>query len=131
MPALTTRHADTTVELSSGQSFAIAGLLQSDVTQNLKRFPWLGDVPILGQLFRSEQFRRKETELVIIVTPYIVRPTATASRLQTPIDGYVSSSDGDFVFTGAPYKPQALKKGTPPASRSGSTLIGPVGFDLD
>ena len=131
LPALTTRHADTTVELASGQSFAIAGLLQSDVTQSLKKFPWLGDVPILGQLFRSEQFRRKETELVIIVTPYVVRPIATANRLQVPTDGYVSSSDGDLVFTGAQYKPQALKKGLPPASRSGSSLIGPVGFDLD
>jgi len=131
LPALTTRHADTTVELASGQSFAIAGLLQNNVTQSLQKFPWLGDVPILGQLFRSESFRRNETELVIIVTPYVVRPTSTASRLQLPTDGYVNSSDGDLIFTGAQYKPQVLKKGLPPASRSGSSLIGPVGFDLD
>jgi pilus assembly protein CpaC len=131
LPALTTRHADTTVELSSGQSFAIAGLLSNNVTQSMQRFPWLGDVPILGQLFRSESFRRNETELVIIVTPYLVRPITTASRLQLPTDGYVSSTDGDLVFTGAQYKPQALKKGLPPANRAGSTLIGPIGFDLD
>jgi len=131
LPALTTRHADTTVELASGQSFAIAGLLQNNVTQSMQKYPWLGDVPILGQLFRSESFRRNETELVIIVTPYVVRPIATANRLQAPTDGYVTSSDGDLVFTGAQYKPQALKKGVPPASRSGSSLIGPVGFDLD
>src|SRR6266852_2862647 len=131
LPALTTRHADTTVELASGQSFAIAGLLQNNVTQSMQKYPWLGDVPILGQLFRSESFRRNETELVIIVTPYVVRPIATANRLQLPTDGYVTSSDGDLVFTGAQYKPQALKKGLPPASRSGSSLIGPVGFDLD
>jgi pilus assembly protein CpaC len=131
LPALTTRHADTTVELSSGQSFAIAGLLQNNVTQSMQKFPWLGDVPILGQLFRSESFRRNESELVIIVTPYLVRPITTASRLQLPTDGYVSSTDGDLMFTGAQYKPQALKKGLPPANRAGSTLIGPIGFDLD
>ncbi len=131
LPALTTRHADTTVELASGQSFAIAGLLQNNITQSLQKYPWLGDVPVLGQLFRSESFRRNESELVIIVTPYVVRPIATANRLQLPTDGYVNSSDGDLVFTGAQYKPQALKKGLPPASRSGSSLIGPVGFDLD
>ncbi|HEX9490083.1 MAG TPA: type II and III secretion system protein family protein, partial [Stellaceae bacterium] len=81
LPALTTRHADTTVELASGQSFAIAGLLQNNITQSLQKYPWLGDVPVLGQLFRSESFRRNESELVIIVTPYVVRPIATANRL--------------------------------------------------
>lgn len=131
LPALTTRHADTTVDLASGQSFAIAGLLQNNITQQLQKFPWLADMPILGQLFRSESFRRQESELVILVTPYIVRPVTTASRLQLPTDGYVASSDGDFVFTGAQYKPQVLKKGLAPVSRTGSSLIGPVGFDLD
>jgi pilus assembly protein CpaC len=131
LPALTTRHADTTVDLASGQSFAIAGLLQNNVTQSLQKFPWLADMPVLGQLFRSESFRRQESELVIIVTPYIVRPVTTAGRLQLPTDGYVASSDGDLVFTGAQYKPQVLKKGLAPVSRTGSSLIGPVGFDLD
>jgi len=131
LPALTTRHADTTVDLASGQSFAIAGLLQNNVTQSLQKFPWLADMPILGQLFRSESFRRQESELVIIVTPYIVRPVMTANRLQLPTDGYVASSDGDLVFTGAQYKPQVLRKGLAPVSRTGSSLIGPVGFDLD
>ena len=131
LPALTTRHADTTVDLASGQSFAIAGLLQNNATQSLQKFPWLADVPVLGQLFRSESFRRQESELVIIVTPYIVRPVTTASRLQLPTDGYVASSDGDLAFTGAQYKPQVLKKGLAPVSRTGSSLIGPVGFDLD
>ena len=63
VPALTTRRAETTVELASGQSFAIGGLLQNNVTQNINKFPWLGDVPVLGQLFRSEAFQRQETEL--------------------------------------------------------------------
>jgi Flp pilus assembly secretin CpaC len=68
---------------------------------------------------------------VIIVTPYVVRPVMTASRLQLPTDGYVSSSDGDLVFTGAQYKSQVLKKSPAPISRTGSSLVGPVGFDLD
>lgn len=131
IPALATRRADTTVDLASGQSFAIAGLLQNNMNQSVQRYPWLADVPVLGQLFRSEAFRRQESELVIIVTPYIVRPTAVANRLQLPTDGFVTSSDSDLLFTGAQYKPQVLKKGTPPISRSGSNLIGPVGFDLD
>ena len=125
LPALTTRHADTTVDLASGQSFAIAGLLQNNVTQNMQKYPWLADVPVLGQLFRSESFRRQESELVIIVTPYVVRPTKAASRLQLPTDGYVTSSDGDLVFTGAQYKAQALKKSLAPISRAGSTLNRP------
>jgi pilus assembly protein CpaC len=130
LPSITTRRADTTIELASGQSIAIAGLLQNNVTESLKNFPWLGDIPILGQLFRSDQFRRNETELVIIVTPYIVRPIPTA-KLQLPTDGFVSPSDSDLVFTGAEYKAQALKKAAAPVSRSGTGLIGPVGFDLD
>ena len=131
LPSITTRRADTTVELASGQSIAIAGLMQNDVTETIKNFPWLGDVPIIGQLFRSDQFRRNETELVIIVTPYIVRPVASAKLLQAPTDGYMAPSDGDLVFTGAEYKAQALKKTAAPISHSGSGLIGPVGFDLD
>src|SRR5262249_17036216 len=93
VPALTTRRAETTIELSSGQSFAIARLLQNNITQNLDKFPWLGDVPVLGSLFRSTAFQHDQSELVVIVTPYIVRPTETANRLMTPSDGYVAPSD--------------------------------------
>ena len=89
VPALTTRRAETTVELGSGQSFMIAGLLRNHNINNIDKAPFLGDLPILGTLFRSTSFRRQETELVIIVTPYLVRPvsgrmacrpTATARR---------------------------------------------------
>lgn len=73
--ALTSRRAETTVELTSGQSFAIAGLMQNSVTNNVQKLPWLGDLPVLGALFRSNQFQRQQTELVIVVSPYIVRPT--------------------------------------------------------
>ena len=131
IPALTTRRAETTIELSSGQSFAIAGLLQNDITQNLDKFPWLGDVPVLGSLFRSTAFQHQESELVVIVTPYVVRPTDTANRLLTPSDGYAAPSDGRQILNGDVSRPQQLKQGTAPATRSGTGLIGPAGFDLD
>jgi pilus assembly protein CpaC len=131
VPALTTRRAETTIELSSGQSFAIAGLLQNNITQNLDKFPWLGDVPVIGSLFRSTAFQHDESELVIIVTPYIVRPTDTANRLLTPSDGFVAPSDGRQVLNGDLARPQQLKQGAAPATRSGTGLIGPAGFELD
>ncbi len=130
IPALTTRRAETTIELGSGQSFAIAGLLQNNIKHDLQKFPWLGDVPILGQLFRSDRFQRDESELVIIVTPYIVRPVSN-KRLMAPTDGYVAPNDSERVISGASYRPQLVNRATPPISRSGSTLLGPVGFDLD
>ena len=131
VPALTTRRAETTVDLASGQSFAIAGLLQNNVTQNINKFPWLGDVPVLGALFRSESFQRGESELVIIVTPYLVHPIATASRAMAPTDGYVPSTDRQLLLDGSEYQPQALARAQAPLGRAGRTLIGPVGFDLE
>ncbi len=86
IPALTVRRTETTVELGSGQSFVLGGLLQDRVLQNISKIPWLGDIPVLGQLFRSERFKRNETELVIIVTPYLVKPAD--QRLATPVDGF-------------------------------------------
>ena len=74
VPALTTRRAETTVELGSGQSFMIGGLLRNSGNNSIDRAPCLGNLPILGALFRSTSFRRNETELVIVVTPYLVRP---------------------------------------------------------
>ena len=77
IPALTVRRAETTIELGSGQSFAIAGLLQRTSTDLTNALPYLGEMPVLGALFKSTQFQRGESELVIIVTPYIVRPAAS------------------------------------------------------
>ncbi|HUZ75044.1 MAG TPA: type II and III secretion system protein family protein [Stellaceae bacterium] len=131
VPALTTRRADTTVELASGQSFAIAGLLQNNVTQNINKFPWLGDIPVLGQLFRSEAFQRNQAELVIIVTPYIVHPIATASRAVLPTDGYVPSTDGQLVLHADEYQQQPPPARVAPARSGGTGLVGPVGFDLE
>jgi len=91
VPALTTRRAETTVELGSGQSFMIGGLLQNSNSNSIEKAPFLGDVPVLGALFRSTKFQRNETELVIIVTPYLVKPSST--QLATPADGYRAPDD--------------------------------------
>ncbi|WGF89207.1 type II and III secretion system protein family protein [Marinivivus vitaminiproducens] len=85
IPGITTRRAETTVELASGQTFAIAGLFQRNVSDDLDSVPMLGDLPIVGQLFRSKRFQREETELVILITPYLVRPVASRA-LVTPAD---------------------------------------------
>jgi pilus assembly protein CpaC len=91
VPALTTRRAETTVELGSGQSFMIAGLLQNTSNNSVDKAPILGDLPILGALFRSTKFQRQETELVVIVTPYLVRPMS--SQAASPTDGYRVPND--------------------------------------
>ena len=110
VPALTTRRAETTVELGSGQSFMIAGLLRNSTTSDIEKAPFLGDLPILGTLFRSTRFRRSETELVIIVTPYLVRPVS--GRLSTPVDGYRAPTDAQRVWEGQTY---TGRSGTQPA----------------
>lgn len=129
IPGLSVRRAETTVELASGDSFALAGLLQNNVTQTIRKFPGLGDIPILGQLFRSEQFQRNETELVIIVTVYLVQPSET--RLATPVDGFVPPSDAQRVMNGDLYRQRLPVATTAPLGPSGQRLVGPVGFQLD
>jgi pilus assembly protein CpaC len=99
IPALRKRNAKSTVELPSGGSLAIAGLLSEDVRQNIEGFPGLKDVPILGTLFRSRDFQKKETELVVIVTPYVVRPVAR-QELARPLDGLGEASDRKANFLG-------------------------------
>jgi pilus assembly protein CpaC len=130
VPALTTRRAETTVELGNGQSFAIAGLLQNNIRHDISKFPGLGDVPILGSLFRSNRFQRNETELVIIVTPYIVRPTAAAS-LAAPTDGLTPPTDEDRILHGRLYRPspRSGEKGPVPLIRRQPR--GSMGFVLD
>lgn len=92
VPGVTTRKVQTTVELGSGQSFAIAGLLQNDMTHDVVKVPGLGDLPILGALFKSDSFQRDETELLVVVTPYLVRPVAEG-RIPLPTDGLTPPSD--------------------------------------
>ena len=102
VPALTTRRAETTVELGSGQSFMIAGLLRNSSTNNIDKAPFLGDLPILGSLFRSTSFRRNETELVVVITPYLVRPVS--HQLATPLDGLRVPDDLQRDFMGQSFK---------------------------
>jgi pilus assembly protein CpaC len=91
VPSLTVRRAETTVELGSGQTFAIGGLLQDSVTGNRNALPYLGDLPILGPAFRDDQFQRGETEIVILVTPYVVNPVNDPTALRIPTNGPISS----------------------------------------
>jgi pilus assembly protein CpaC len=100
IPALIVRRANTTVELRDGQSFAIAGLLQSINTSDQNQLPWLADVPILGALARSAAYQKKETDLVIIVTPRLVRPARPGDVLRTPLDGTKPGNDVDLFLLG-------------------------------
>jgi pilus assembly protein CpaC len=99
VPGLSVRRADTTVELASGQSFAIAGLLQSSTNDLISQVPGLGSIPILGKLFSSTNYQNNKTELVIMVTPYLVQPT-DSGKLRSPIESLVSpSSDVEYSFS--------------------------------
>lgn len=99
IPAIRTRRATTMVELESGQSFAIAGLINDSMREANSRFPLLGDVPVLGSLFSSKEYQRNETELVIIVTPHLAKPMDMASH-RLPTDGFVEPSDVEFFLFG-------------------------------
>src|SRR3712207_5439087 len=100
IPAITVRRASTTIELRDGQSFAIAGLLQSVSSDTQQQLPWLGDVPILGALFRSAAFEKKETDLAIIVTPRLVKPAKPGQRLRTPLDNTAPGNDFELFLAG-------------------------------
>jgi pilus assembly protein CpaC len=98
VPALLVRRAETTVELGSGQSFAIAGLLQDNLAQGVSGLPYLEDIPVLGALARTNSFQRTQTELVIVVTPYIVRPVSDEAALHLPTDGMTVPTDLERVL---------------------------------
>jgi pilus assembly protein CpaC len=131
IPALSVRRAETTVELGSGQSFAVAGLLQNNSRTVASRVPGLSDVPVLGSLFNSTQFQRNETELVIVVTPYLVSPVSQPGALQAPTDGYVPASDLERIFVGRLNKPGQADKSSLLFGPGGVRLHGDVGFILD
>jgi pilus assembly protein CpaC len=99
IPSLTTRRVSTVVELGDGQSFAIAGLLKDDVREIISKFPLLGDIPILGALFRSSSFQRNETELIVIVTPHLVKPLDLAKQT-LPTDQFIEPDDFEFYLLG-------------------------------
>ena len=126
IPALTTRRAETSIELGSGQSFMIAGLLRNRVGTTQEKTPLLGNLPILGALFKSDRFARDESELVIVVTPYLVKPTNT--RLTLPTDGLAIPNDAERWLLGKTFKgakaPVAEAKTAGPPTVAGSAAPG-------
>jgi len=121
IPALTVRRAETTVELPSGGSFAVAGLMQHTTKQQLDAFPGLKDMPVLGALFRSRDFQNNETELVVMVTAYLVSPTQEA-KLASPTDGFVAPTDLETILLGRVNA--VYEKGKPAVTAP----QGPVGY---
>jgi pilus assembly protein CpaC len=111
VPGLTTRRASTSIELADGQSFAIAGLLKETIRDNSAKFPLLGDIPILGALFRSKAFQKKETELIIIVTPHLVKPL-DMEKQTLPTDFFVEPSDTEFYLLGLSEARDNVESGT-------------------
>ena len=100
VPGLIKRQASTTLELRDGQSFMLGGLLQNTGTNDLDQLPWLGDVPVLGALFRSTEYQKNETDLVILVTPHIIKPLAPTDPIHTPLDGSLPPNDVDLFLMG-------------------------------
>ncbi|NWG46289.1 MAG: type II and III secretion system protein family protein [Alphaproteobacteria bacterium] len=125
IPSISVRRAQTTVELPSGGSLVMAGLLKQQTQQNIDGIPALKDLPVLGALFRSRDFAENETELVVIVTPYIVTPTS-ASKLRAPTDGFVNATDLETILLG---RLNGMYKA--PAGPVTKVPGQPVGFILD
>lgn len=121
VPGLSVRRAETTVELGSGQSFAIAGLLSDNTRRTGRAVPWIGEIPILGALFRSDRYQRNETELVIVITPYIVRPVSDPTALREPTAAAPPPDDVDRWLL---LRQVARARGTPPS------IPGDAGFAL-
>ena len=126
IPELTTRSANTTVELRDGQSFAIAGLLEAQNSNTISQLPWLGNMPVLGALFRSTSYQKQETDLVVIVSPHLVKPAAPGTKLATPFDTTLSANDIDLFLMGDTER----KKQYTEFVTSGGGLQGPYGHIL-
>lgn len=134
LPSFTVRRASTTIQLNDGQSFAIAGLIKNNVTETMKAFPILGEIPILGALFRSSEFQDDRTELVFVVTPRLVKPLPPNYAL--PTDAFIKPSRTEFFLEGkmegSPKAPQA-GEGTPKAATKGpepAPQDKPTGFEM-
>jgi pilus assembly protein CpaC len=126
IPGLSVRSANTTVELGSGQSFAIAGLLQNNTSNTISQIPGLGSIPILGKLFSSSNYQNNKTELVIIVTPYLVEPT-TPDKLHSALDS-VMRPVGDLEYS---FEHAFGSTGAPPADGNADAqprLVGRAGY---
>ena len=130
VPPLIVRRASTTVELRDGQSFVIGGLLQSNGQNAISQMPWLGDVPVLGALFRSTSYQKNETDLAIIVTPRLVRPARPGDVIKTPLDSSLPPNDVDLFLMGKTEVPRSvarLAEGVAPREYAGHVLDLPKG----
>lgn len=126
-PVFNTRNLDATVELRDGQSFAVAGLLQANSNLSQNQLPWLGDVPVLGSLFKSSSFQKHDTELVVIVTPRLVQPATPGQVLATPLDATQPANDVEFFALGQmEVTPKMIK-----SFQSGAGVAGPYGYIID
>jgi pilus assembly protein CpaC len=126
-PVFNTRTLDATVELRDGQSFAVAGLLQNNTTLSQDQLPWLGDVPIIGSLFKSSSFQKHDTELVVIVTPRLVRPSTPGQVVASPLDQTMPANDFEFFALGQmEVTPKMMK-----AIEAGEGVVGPYGYIMD
>lgn len=130
IPGLTTRRAETTVELGSGQSFVIGGLLSNNTNNTIDKTPVLGDLPIIGQLFRSNNWKRSESELVIVVTPYLVKPVSDR-QIALPTDGYRAPTDAqrfalDMAMDSRSGATRAKPQAAPPVTRGAPTAALPA-----
>ncbi|WP_046863576.1 type II and III secretion system protein family protein [Microvirga massiliensis] len=136
IPGINKRRARTSIELRDGQSFALAGLLQSVNERNLEQLPWLGSIPVLGALFRSTEFRSRESELVVLVTPHLVKPAKPGALIATPLDTTVPANDLDLFLGGElevekPNDPSAVSARQKWILENGVKFKGQYGHILD
>jgi pilus assembly protein CpaC len=124
LPSFTSRKAETTVQLMDGQSFAIGGLIKNNTTTNIRAFPFLGEVPILGALFRSTEFQTDRTELVFVITPRLVKPLPSDYRL--PTDDYTPPTRSELILGG---KLEGQRRAEPAATGNSAPAPASGGFD--
>ncbi len=126
-PIFNTRTLDATVELRDGQSFAVAGLLQNDTNLSQNQLPWIGDIPVLGSLFKSSSFQKRDTELVVIVTPRLVQPATPGQVLASPLDASRPANDIEFFALGQMEVTRDMLRNF----QSGAGVAGPFGYIID
>ncbi|WP_078707907.1 type II and III secretion system protein family protein [Consotaella salsifontis] len=126
-PGFTSRKAQTVIELRDGQSFALAGLLQTVNAKTIEQMPWLGNLPVLGALFRSTSYKKNESDLVVVVTPHLVRPARPDEQLRSPLDDTVPSNDFELFALGLMEVDKSMIEGF----KNGTGIEGPYGHLLD
>jgi pilus assembly protein CpaC len=126
-PVFNTRTLDATVELRDGQSFSVAGLLQNDTSLAQNQLPWVGDVPVIGSLFKSSKYQKHETELVVIVTPRLMQPNAPGQVVASPLDQTQPANDVEFFALGQMEVTSKMIK----SFQNGDGIAGAYGYIID